>query len=178
MSSQKRNFVLTDPVDPIELIGVQFSGPGKHGDFSWMIQQDKYKNALFIYNENEEQFKNKSCSKGSGNAGVRPYRKQCTRNPRSSGIPTGRRVSKNIPGVYQSYGYDLLENSKPIIDEALNDIRELLKTGKYHKVYFSADKFGKLGSATFNPSEDVINYITTNLIAIVKSMPRDMVLYL
>ena len=67
----------------MQVIGSIFGGGGKAGDFGWMIQQPEYDDALFIFNDNEEQFlafrKNPKsgagCARGGGNAIIRPY--QC-----------------------------------------------------------------------------------------------------
>src|SRR6516162_7862531 len=36
--------------------GLVFTGTGKLGDFAWMITQPEYQDALFIFNDNEDQF--------------------------------------------------------------------------------------------------------------------------
>ena len=41
----------------MQVIGSVFSGAGKDGDFDWMITQDHYKDALFVFNDNEAQYK-------------------------------------------------------------------------------------------------------------------------
>ena len=41
----------------MKVIGSVFSGAGKDGDFDWMITQDHYEDALFVFNDNEGQYK-------------------------------------------------------------------------------------------------------------------------
>jgi hypothetical protein len=60
-----------------------------------MIEQPDWADALFVFNDNEEQFRAyrrdpadpRGCTRGGGNAAIRPYR--CTEPPRAAGIPTG-----------------------------------------------------------------------------------------
>jgi hypothetical protein len=40
----------------MQVIGSQFSKVGAPGDFGWMIEGSEYHDALFIFNDNEEQF--------------------------------------------------------------------------------------------------------------------------
>lgn len=73
----------------IEVIGSVFAGAGKIGDFAWMIRQPEYADVLFVFNDNEEQFRayrkdpqgSYGCSPGGGNAIIRPY--QCQSPPRA-----------------------------------------------------------------------------------------------
>jgi len=41
----------------MQVIGSVFSGAGKDGDFDWMITEDHYEDALFVFNDNEGQYK-------------------------------------------------------------------------------------------------------------------------
>jgi hypothetical protein len=91
----------------MRVIGFVFSGRGQDGDFSWMIEQDRYKDALFIFNDNEGQYKEHrdnpgdltgpGCQPGGGNAVIRPY--QCSTPPRAAGIPTGPNYDHVTPDV-------------------------------------------------------------------------------
>ncbi|REJ76214.1 MAG: hypothetical protein DWQ47_11405 [Acidobacteria bacterium] len=40
----------------MEITGRVFKHSGEYGDFAWMIEQPEYADALFIFNDNEEQF--------------------------------------------------------------------------------------------------------------------------
>src|SRR5229473_2159509 len=74
-----------------------------YGDFGWMRSQTEYVDALFIFNDNEEQFlahvsnpsdrSDFACGAGGGNARIRPW--QCETIPRSAGVPTGK-LSENL----------------------------------------------------------------------------------
>ena len=76
-----------------KLIGSVFGGTGKDGDFDWMITQDHYEDALFVFNDNKAQYKahrdrpkdlaGAGCAPGGGNAIIRPY--QCKTPPRAAG---------------------------------------------------------------------------------------------
>jgi hypothetical protein len=43
--------------DGVVVTGKVFTGPGKDGDFSWMIEQSQYRDVLFIFNDNEQQLR-------------------------------------------------------------------------------------------------------------------------
>ena len=43
--------------DDIVVSSQIFSGSGKDGNFSWMIVQEKYRDVLFVFNDNEYQYK-------------------------------------------------------------------------------------------------------------------------
>lgn len=146
----------------IEVIPVVFTGLNKFGDFNFMIKDQQYKDVLFIFNDNEESFINKSCIAGSGNAIIRPY--QCHEIPSSIGIPTGS-LSKG--------GYKSLTKSKSMIDLSFERIRNLLKTGNYKRVFYSADKNGKLGTSIFDVSDEVKEYIYDNLLSLPNNLYMD-----
>lgn len=80
-----------------------FAGYEKLGDWEWMCDQPLWAHALFIFNDNEEQFDafigglDSGYTLGAGNAVARPWRK--LNPPKSAGIPTGKLGS----------GYQLLD---------------------------------------------------------------------
>jgi hypothetical protein len=148
----------------MEVIGVVFQGRGREGDFSWMIEQPQYDDALFVFNDNEHQFRafrrdpgaGAGCSAGGGNAAIRPYR--CQDPPRAAGIPTG-----------DLGGYPRLdEHARAVIDEALAVIAELLATGRYRRVVFSAAPQDPdlLGTGIFEVGDDVRRHIVARLRAL------------
>ena len=155
----------------IQLIGIKFSSRNKYGDFLWMSQQNKYSNSLFIFNDNEEHH-NTSFS-GGGNAIMRMFNKYSTLNiPLSAGIPTGTLHS----GGYGKFTPEV----KKTIDDAFEEIVELIKIYNYHTIYFSSELDGKLGTSIFNVNLKVIDYITlkiyklsSNPIQIVKLLSND-----
>ena len=141
------------------IIPTAYSGMGKVGDFAWMQSQPDYANTLFVFNDNEEQFdaflneKASGFTAGGGNAIARPWRKL---DPvKSAGIPTGSLGS----------GYSVLDaRTQAKIDQALQIIEELLKTGLYEKLVFSADEtLTTLGTGIFNVCNDVRTYIFQGL---------------
>lgn len=142
----------------IQIMPLIYKGPNRIGDFSWMIQRPEYKDVLFLFNDNQEQFiafinRNPgACSAGNGNAAIRPY--QCSKFPRAAGIPTGSL------GV----GYQTLEQANPFIDDAILYIRRLLKTGRYKKIAYSADADGRsLGVSIYSPVDSVKEYIVNQI---------------
>ena len=145
----------------MDVIGAVFTRPGAAGDFAWMLEQPEYADALFVFNDNESQFRAfrrdpgsaVGCSPGGGNAVIRPHR--CADPPRAAGIPTG-----------DGGGYPRLDDhSRAVIDEAIGVIRDLLATGRYHRVFFSSDSSDPdlLGTGIFAVGEDVRRYIVAQL---------------
>src|SRR5690349_8229360 len=111
----------------MDVIGSVFEHRNAPGDFAWMITRPDYADALFIFNDNESEFRahqghapgSARCHRGGGNAVIRPY--QCEDPPHAAGIPTG-----------DSGGYPRLsEHVRSVIDEALQTIQVLIDTGRY-----------------------------------------------
>ena len=138
----------------MDIIGTQYIKKGQYGDFDWMIKQKEYSDSLFIFNDDEE--RHKSCAQGKGNAIIRKYNIYSNfKKPRSAGIPTG---------TVKRGGYNkLTSHIKFEIDQALKEIKEIIEKYKYKKVFYSADKEGKLGTSIFRVGNDVIEYITLEI---------------
>jgi hypothetical protein len=119
-----------------------------------MIEQAQYARSLFIFNDNEAQFKEFHANEpsgllaGGGNAIIRPY--QGGERPRAAGIPTGDGV-----------GYKQLDaHVKDVIDKALEHIEKLLTSGNYDQIIYSYDSVeNTLGSGIFDIDIEVRNYI-------------------
>jgi hypothetical protein len=152
----------------VKLIPSHYTGDGKEGDFTWMIERPEYADALFIFNDNEEQFRDfvkdprhaaprstlapdtPGCRDGIGNAKIRHYR--CVDPPRAAGIPTGDGYLK------------LTEAVRSVIDEAVDVVKEMLFTRRYRRVFYSAGKTDdELGTETFDVGDDVKRYIVAEL---------------
>ena len=143
-----------------ELIASVFEGLEKLGDFSWMLQQPGYEQALFIFNDNEECFvahmedpnDGLGCQPGGGNAIIRPYR--CQDPPRAAGVPTGA----------DGNGYfELSDHARDLIDQSVAHIHKLLSQHDYDRIFFSGDGEGGLGTGIFNVAEPVKQYIVEQL---------------
>ena len=145
-----------------EVIGSVFDKPGRDGDFSLMSRQAEHEKTLFIFNDNEEQFRafvrgeRSGITAGGGNAGIRPLRG--LKPPRAAGVPTG----------IHSDGYSRLdEATKKVINESLAVIQELLNTGRYERLIFSKDEnSATLGTGLFSVAEDVKKYIYDSLMGL------------
>ena len=145
----------------VEVIGSVFAGRGKPGDFEWMIRQPDYADALFVFNDNEEQFlahlrdptDPRGCVRGGGNAAIRPYR--CTDPVRAAGVPTG------VGGA----GYRALtDENRRVIDDAVAVVGDLVRSGGHRRVIYSAaDGSGRLGTGIFDVGDDVKAYILQRL---------------
>ena len=144
----------------ITVIPSTYSGRGQSGDFEWMLNQPEYENTLFIFNDNEEQFdafvneESSGFTRGGGNAAIRPLRKNSP--PRAAGVPTGR----------SGRGYSSLdEPTKAKIDQALAVITDLLETGNYDSIIFSANETKTcIGTGIFDVGADVRAYIFGRLV--------------
>jgi hypothetical protein len=145
----------------MKIIGSLFSHAGAVGDFGWMIERPEFADALFIFNDNEEQFLaflhdqtagTYGCTDGSGNAVIRHYR--CQDPPRAAGVPTG--WIKTMEGYPQ-----LTPAIQKVIDESFAVIRRILASGGYQRVFYSVDASGNLGHGIFDPADDVKRYIVS-----------------
>jgi hypothetical protein len=146
----------------VKVIPSVFSEAGQPGDFGWMMEQPDYADALFIFNDNEEQFRayvndptatgGYGCAVGGGNAIIRPYR--CQNPPRAAGIPTGSHGS----------GYpQLSEQVTSVLDEALSVVKQAVASGRYQRLFYSAEPDGELATRIFRVGDDVKGYIVSGL---------------
>jgi hypothetical protein len=139
----------------MEIIANIYKGYRKEGDFYWMIKRDEYADVLFIFNDNEEC--HHTNRKGAGNAIIRKYNKyneKLTR-PRSAGIPTG----KLQDGGYQEFN----PHVKTQIDNAVEEIKEIVTKYEYKKICYSSEKDGILGTGLFSVNRDILIYITEKI---------------
>jgi hypothetical protein len=139
----------------LKIHGSVFVKPGQEGDYVWMLAQPEYINALFVFNDNTEQYMQYITGRGGyrngkGNAVVRPYR-----GYRSAGIPTGSLRT----GGFTKLG----SKEKALIDGALAIIRDMLRTGVYDMVVYSDDGQGGLGTGIFRVNREVKDYIVKGL---------------
>jgi hypothetical protein len=139
----------------IKVIPNIYIGNKQIGDFEWMIKQSNYDDCLFIFNDNEEyHYTNRI---GSGNAIIRYYNiyNKYINIPRSAGIPTGTLKFK---------GYKKLdEHNKKVIDDSIEEIKNIIIKYKYKKVYYSANDNNMLATSIFIVGNDVIEYITNSI---------------
>ena len=168
---------------------VQYKPNDENKDFYMMINNEKYSDTLFIFNDNVEQAqsfisyvkliqnnefnsKNKehkklldnSGSGGGGNAIIRPY--QILDRPRSIGIPTGSiTLGKGFKSLDEKVVVDgkKLGSAKDMIDESLELLKFLVDKYGYKKVAYSADKNGNLGSGIFKFTDEINKYIVNGI---------------
>ena len=144
----------------INVVRSTYRGAGILGDYLWMIDQPEFARALFIFNDNEEQFdafvagKASGFTVGDGNAKIRPLRKLVP--PRAAGVPTGK----------HGCGYSALDApTKAKIDEAFAVVDALLGTGDYDQIVVSTSKDGNtLGTGIFEVAPEVRDYIFSQLL--------------
>ena len=146
----------------IKVVRSIYRDAGVLGDYLWMIDQPEFARALFIFNDNEEQFnafvagKANGFTAGGGNAAIRPLRNLVP--PRAAGVPTGK----------HGRGYSAFDAStKAKIDEALAVVDALLKTGNYDEIVIPTSKDGDtLGTGIFEVALEVRDYIFRRLTVI------------
>ena len=156
---------------PVVLTPTVFSHGGTIGDFGWMINQPRWRNALFIFNDNERQSQaflaavtsgridpsSNACQAGGGNAVIRPY--QCQTPGRAAGVPTG-------PGYAR-----LTDHAKQQIDDSIAYVAKLLASNQeFTEVIYSAssDDPRVLGHGIFDVGYDVLRYIPAELNRVVE----------
>ena len=152
------------PADDITVEAVQFVPGQVHGDLGEMLNLAEYQDALFIFNDNERQFKEhlrhgpgaNECVAGSGNAKIRHL--QCQDNPRVLGIPTGT-----------SGGYaELTPHVREVVEEATDQIKKLLATGRFRRVFYNEAPDGLIATGIFKVDDGVRQFITDELRALAK----------
>ena len=146
----------------INIIPSVFSQNKANGDFSWEIMYDKRsKDTLYIFNDNH--LEHKTSKKGDGNALIRIYNKY-SKYPlvRSAGISTGWKPR---------FPFKTSDKVKwrEIIGKEFKEIKQLLETGKYNNLVFSAEKIEDnsyiLGTDIFAGSMDdeLLTYIPNKI---------------
>ena len=141
-----------------QIYGTKFVKRGIFGDFDFMCNQDIYNNSLFIFNDNEEQ--HNTCISGGGNAIIRKYNKYNKNlcKPKSTGIPTGN---------FQNGGFkELTDEVICVINNSINEIKELLNLYNYENIYFSVGNNRLLGTSIFNVDINVLEYINTMILSL------------
>ena len=101
------------------------------GDFSWEIKNNKRgKDTLYIFNDNH--LDHKTNKEGGNNASIRIYNKYGKFKPvRSTGISTGWKSGTPFK-IKDRVKW------KEIVDKEFEEIKQLLQTGKYNNLVFSA----------------------------------------
>jgi hypothetical protein len=127
-----------------------------------MINQPEYARTLFVFNDNEPEYRAfrdgiGGCTGGGNNAAIRPY--QCLPKPRAMGVPTGIAP----PGYMQ-----LDEPTRRIIDESIDRIRAVVEQHGYDSVIFSQQSAEDrtLGVGIFSPARPVRDYIVNRLLSL------------
>ena len=127
-----------------------------YGNLTWMVQNlGSYsipQSSLFIFNDNVSDFQSKSCIAGGGNASIRPW--QCY-------------TPSHVTGVVTGPGWDSLTQSrKAIIDQGIQEARNLIRINNYTQVYYNktSSTDDTIGHSIFAPGKDVLDYITQQIL--------------
>lgn len=143
----------------IRIVAVKYT-PKTCTDFEVMMHHDDYKNALFIFNDNETE--HKTAKRGSGNAIIRPYNSysQALERPLSHGIPTGK---------YRT-GYTSYSEGINSVYAACLEISELIKKYNYDTIVYNIGDLSSplLGCELFQVDNDIKRYITRYILCLGK----------
>lgn len=144
--------------EKLNLTGSIYTRCSTFGDFQWMIATDVHPRALYIFNDNDKD--HYTSSRGCGNAAIRPYNRY---NLHRSGIPRSAGVSTGLSS--RRGGFQALDAGvSAIIDRDISEIKDLLSTGCYDSVIYSADSDGvTLGTGIFRVARQVKDYILAHL---------------
>ena len=142
--------------------GVPYIPAQVHGDFGQMLELPEYRDALFVFNDNERQFKEHLqhapasgiCVAGGGNAKIRPW--QCLADPQVAGVPTGD------GGGYAS----LTPHVHEVVEEAMEKIKDHLATGRFRRVFFNEAPDGLIATGIFKVDDAVRRHVTDSLRAL------------
>lgn len=130
----------------------------KKGAFTQMKDLPEFERALFIFNDNERE--HGTAKKGSGNADMRPYNFHGTPDGelvRSHGIPTGE---------YRQGYMELDDHTKEVIDESIQEIKDLIDHFGYDKIVYSIKDIDDIiiGTSIFKVDHEVLVYITREIL--------------
>jgi hypothetical protein len=162
---------------PIEVIGIEFTRFSQYGDFYWMIQCGQYEYALFVFNDNKQEFVladpksayfhlQQTHQPGGGNAIIRVFQLFF----KSIGMPTGPFSSLDEVCYLGRTAMDL------IIEAFHRIIDVFIKFPQKDTLYFSVDQYNHsfigLGIFKGQVGHDVINFISYHMWKV-----NDMILY-
>lgn len=135
------------------IVASKFITKGQPGDFSWMIQQDIYKDALFIFNDNIESIN--SYKRGNGNAWIRAH---TINNPEKI-----RPQAANLPvASIRRGGFTALDTkTQDYIDTAIQRIQTIIDNHEYETIYFAAANDNKIATNNYTVASSVRDYITS-----------------
>jgi hypothetical protein len=157
-------------VRQIKIVPSFFTGKGKKGDFTMMIEDPSEATSLFIFNDNlQDQGSNR---KGGGNAAIRGHKN-------AFGIPTGSApgANKGFTSLNEKFGGADVEYW---IMDRLRELRTKLLNGNYTKVYYSASRektnndHYSLGTSIFVVNKTVKDFIVDSLYDFVDGTNEDL----
>ena len=137
--------------------GIIYKNKEEYGDFNWMIETGDYKNTLFIFDDNVDEYnKNIEDIKDNGLSNIRKYNEFGTYAKISSaGI---------IMGSSFNNGFSVFDNNvKNIIDRSITDIKRTIIENNYNEIYFSSDENGDIKPSYYNVSKDIIKYVSEQI---------------
>ena len=129
----------------------------EYGDFNWMIETGDYKNTLFIFDDNVDEYnKNIEEIDDNGLSKIRKYNEFGKYAKISSaGI---------IMGSSFNNGFSVFDNNvKNIIDRCISDIKRIIIENNHNEIYFSSDENGNIKPSYYNVNKDIIKYVSERI---------------
>lgn len=135
----------------VRIVGVKHT-PNTFTDFEIMMHHEDYKNALFIFEDNETE--KQTQRRGPNNATIRHYNihnKQLSR-PLSFGIPVAN---------YRN-GYQTFEEGINIVNNACLELKRIFEEGGYDTIVYSIENLNSplIDTTPFIVNNDIKRYIT------------------
>jgi len=167
--------IVAKATSPLQIIPHIWNGQDATTGYRVMIEADikkKNHNTLYLFNDNTSD--HKTADSGAANGEARPYNKHSGRvPPYSAGISTGDPGVKDP--VTNKPGFRSLNcRTKKIIDDEVKEIKDLIREHKYKRIMYSVvDKNGILGSSTYDPIPQVLEYITRKIVGLGTYTPPD-----
>ena len=156
---------MVEPVSSFINIVPSVYRAGISGDFATMIKETQYRNSLFLYGENVDDFGTTYTGHGTSAVAYCNEFSDYVGYPQSAGIITGSMKTKSRHYL----GFKTLSSrAKVYIDKCFDAVIRLIKTHHYSDIIYPANLDGSWGSSgLFELHADVIAYITQriNLIA-------------
>ena len=134
--------------------GIIYKNKDEYGDFNWMIESGSYKNTLFIFDDNVDEYY--TCIEGNGLSKIRKYNE------------FGKYEKISSAGIIMCSSYNngfskLDSKTKNIIDRCIGDIKRLVMEYGYNEIYFSSDEDGNIKPNCYNINNEVIKYVSDQI---------------
>ena len=158
----------------VKLVGVVFDIDNNNTDNIHMATQSNASSVLIIYNENVDQFMDKSdLSSGGGNGGIRKFRSDSNHKNKAGDkmLKPGSEIYHQTALVYgiptgNTYNFTFDSDMELLIDNSIKTIMDAIQSNGINTVIWNIDTSGNLGLGIFKKnleSQKAAEYISTQL---------------